>query len=424
MTETLPSVVAIDIGTHKISVLVGRVHAPDRIEVLGMAHAPNRGMHKGVIKNMDKVVAALKEAVAQAEDMADCRIHTAWVAIPSPEMKSFNASGRTPVMNGVIGTTEIVRTLEMAKSSHLMPDHYLINAVPLGVAIDDQSDWVDHPVGMAATHINGHYHLMMLPINTMQNLERAMKAAGVGIERMIVSSLATAEAVLLPDEREYGVCLVDIGAGTTNMAVYLEGRLILSHTIQRGGENVTRDIASVLQTTTEQAETLKMRHGCVDRAGVKPDQMIHVPGIGAAPGVTVSRIELTEIIMARYEEIFEHVRQQLDDSGAINVLRHGIVLSGDASQIEGAVALARRIIGVQVHLGNAPVGVEAANEERRPMLRRPVYATASGLLLYSQNEQQRMAEGSVEDNARGKPVVERLVVTPWRRLMDKLRQVI
>lgn len=131
--------------------------------------------------------------------------------------------------------TQIVRTLEMAKSSHLMPDHYLINAVPLGVAIDDQSDWVDHPVGMAATHINGHYHLMMLPINTMQNLERAMKAAGVGIERMIVSSLATAEAVLLPDEREYGVCLVDIGAGTTNMAVYLEGRLILSHTIQRGG---------------------------------------------------------------------------------------------------------------------------------------------------------------------------------------------
>jgi len=200
--------------------------------------------------------------------------------------------------------------------------------------------------------------------------------------------------------------------------------LILSHTIQRGGENVTRDIASVLQTTTEQAETLKMRHGCVDRAGVKPDQMIHVPGIGAAPGVTVSRIELTEIIMARYEEIFEQVRQQLEDSGAINVLRHGIVLSGDASQIEGAVALARRIIGVQVHLGNAPVGVEAANEERRPMLRRPVYATASGLLLYSQNEQQRMAEGSVDDGERGKPVVERLVVTPWRRLMDKLRQVI
>ena len=422
MSDTPTSIVAIDIGTNKIAVLVGHVHAPDRIEVVGMAYAPNRGMSKGVIKNMDKVVAAIKEAVAKAEDMADCRIHTAWVSIPSPELMSFNASGRTPVMNGTIGTTEVVRTLEMAKSSHLMPDHYLINAVSLGVAIDDQEEWVEHPVGMAARHINGHYHLMMLPINTMQNLERAMKGAGVGIERMIVSSLATAEAALLPDEREYGVCLVDIGAGTTNMSVYLDDRLILSHTLQRGGEHVTRDIAAVLQTTTEQAETLKIRHGCVDRAGIKPDQMIQVAGVGAAAGLSVSRIELAEIIMARYEEIFESVRAQLEQSGAINILRHGVVLSGDASQIEGAVVLARRILGVQVHLGNTPVSIDTA-EERRSQLRRPLYATACGLLRYTQSDQQRMSDTD-PDTERGQPVMERLVLTPWRRLMDKLRQVI
>lgn len=421
MTDSLQSVVAIDVGTHKIAVLVGRIHAPDRIEVIGMAHAPNRGMSKGVIKNMDKVVAAIKEAVAQAEDMADCRIHTAWVSIPSPDLKSFNASGRTPVMNGTVGTTEIVRTLEMAKSSHLMPDHYLINAVPLGVAIDDHPDWVDHPVGMAATHINGHYHLMMLPINTMQNLERAMKGAGIGIERMIISNLATAEAALLPDEREYGVCLIDIGAGTTNIAVYLEGRLILSHTLQRGGEHVTRDIAAVLQTTTEQAENLKIRHGCVDRASIKPDQMIHVPGVGAMPGLTVSRLELADIVMARYEELFEMIQQQLEDSGAINVLRHGVVLSGDASQIEGMVSLARRMLGVPAHLANAPSGIEII-EERRVALRRQMYSTASGLLLYSQSEQQRLAETSVDDAERHQPVVDRLVLNPWRRMMDKFRQ--
>ena len=423
MTDSLQSVVAIDVGTHKIAVLVGRIHAPDRIEVIGMAHAPNRGMSKGVIKNMDKVVAAVKEAVAQAEDMADCRIHTAWVSIPSPDLKSFNASGRTPVMNGTIGTTEIVRTLEMAKSSHLMPDHYLINAVSQGVAIDDHPDWVDHPVGMAATHINGHYHLMMLPINTMQNLERAMRGAGVGIERMLISNLATAEAALLPDEREYGVCLIDIGAGTTNIAVYLEGRLILSHTLQRGGEHVTRDIASVLHTTTEQAENLKIRHGCVDLASVKPDQMIHVPGVGAAAGLTVSRIELSEIIIARYEEILELVREQLDDSGAINVLRHGVVVSGDASQIEGLVSLARRVLGVQAHLANAPSGIDVI-EERRVALRRSMYSTATGLLLYSQSEQQRLTESSIEDSERHQPVVERLVLNPWRRMMDKFRQLI
>jgi cell division protein FtsA len=274
---------------------------------------------------------------------------------------------------------------------------------------------------MSAKHITGHYHLMMLPINTMQNLERAMKGAGVGIERMIVSSLATAESALLTDERLCGVCLIDIGAGTTNVSVYMEGHLILSHTIPRGGEHVTRDIAAVLQTTMEQAEALKIRHGCVDRAGVKPDQMIQVAGIGAAAGLTVSRIELADIITARYEEIFETVRQELEKSGAINVLQHGAVLAGDASQIEGAVTLARRVLGVKVHLGNTPVTVDTA-EDRRPQLRRAVYTTACGLLLYTQSDQQRIADSGQTDVEGGQSLIERMVLAPWHQMVDKLRQ--
>lgn len=421
MSELPPSVVAIDIGTHKVSVLVGRIHGPDRIEVVGMAHAPNRGMSKGAIKNLDKVVAAIKEAVAQAEDMADCRIHSAWVAIPSPDLMSFNASGRTPVMQHTIGTTELVRTLDMAKSSHLMPDYYLINAVRLGVEIDDQHEWVEHPIGMSAKHITGHYHLMMLPIHTMQNLERAMKGAGVGIDRMIVSSLATAESALLADERLCGVCLIDIGAGTTNVSVYMDGHLILSQTIAKGGEHVTRDIATMLQTTMEQAETLKIRHGCVDRAGVKPDQMIQVAGIGSAAGLTVSRIELADIITARYEEIFDTIRQELEHSGAINVLRHGVVLAGDASQIEGAVTLARRVLGVKVHLSNTPIMVDTS-EDRRPQLRRATYTTACGVLMYSQSDQQRIADAGQQDAESGQSSLETWVLSPWRKMVDKMRQ--
>ena len=422
MNDTVPSVVAIDIGTHKVSVLIARIHDAERIEVIGMAHAPNRGMTKGTIRSLDKVVAAIKDAVSQAEDMADCRIHTAWVAIPSAELKSFNASGRTPVMNQTVTTTEVVRTLEMAKSSHLMPDHYLTNAVSLGVAIDDHPDWVDHPINLSANFITGHYHLMMLPINTMQNLDKALKNAGIGVERMIISSLATSEAVLLKDEKEYGVCMVDIGAGTTNIAVYLEGRLILSSTIQQGGEHVTRDIASVMQTSTEQAEVLKMRHGCVDLAAVKPDQMIQIPGMGAAAGMVKSRIELAEVIIARYEEIFEEVRTQLENSGAINVLRHGVVLTGDACQIEGAVNLARRVLGVSVHLGNPPLVVDTSTESR-PLLRRSIYATASGLLMYSQNELQRATEVG-DDSVSGDGWVQQYFVQPWQGLMEKLRQLV
>jgi cell division protein FtsA len=419
--ETIPTIVAIDVGTHKVAVLIGRVHAADRIEVIGLGHAANRGMSKGMINNMDKVVAAIKEAVALAEDMADCRVHSAWVAIPSPELQSFNASGRTPVANGSITTAEIVRTLEMAKSSHLLPTHYLINAVPLGVAIDDREDWAEYPINMAASAITGHYHLMMLPNNIMQNIDKALKSANIGVERMIVSNLATAESTLLRDEKEYGVCLVDIGAGTTAISVYLESRLILSATLQRGGESVTRDIASVLHTSTEQAEMLKVRYGGVNRDLIRPDQMIQVAGAGNNPVLTLSRMDLADIVIARYEEIFEEVRRLLADSGAIGVLRHGVVLSGAACQIEGIVSLARNALGVPVHLGNHPASVEI-REERKPLLHRTIFATASGLLLYSQSENQRWSEATDRDTGR-EQIVTRLMVTPWRRLVDKLRAV-
>ncbi len=421
-TETIPTIVAIDVGTHKVAVLIGRVHAADRIEVIGLGHAANRGMSKGMINNMDKVVAAIKEAVALAEDMADCRVHSAWVAIPSPELQSFNASGRTPVANGSITTAEIVRTLEMAKSSHLMPTHYLINAVPLGVAIDDHEEWADFPINMAAGAITGHYHLMMLPNNTMQNIDKALKSANIGVERMIVSNLATAESTLLKDEKEFGVCLVDIGAGTTAISVYLENRLILSKTLQRGGESVTRDIASVLHTSVEQAEMLKVRYGGVNRELIRPDQMIQVAGVGSNPALTISRMDLADIIIARYEEILDEVRKLLVETGAIGVLRHGVVLTGASCQIEGIVNLARQSLGVPVHLGNHPASVEI-RDDRKPLLHRTIFATASGLLLYSQSENQRWNEDANRDAGRGEQIVTRLMVTPWRRLVDKLRTV-
>lgn len=385
MSEAVPSVVAIDIGTHKVSVLIGKVHDVDKIQVIGMATARNRGMSKGKIVSLDKVVTAIKNAVQEAEDMAECRIHSAWVSIPSCELKSFYASGHTLIENNekMITTNEVVRVLELAKASHLISDHYLISAVPLGFDFDDSGEWVQNPIGMSANSMTGHYQLMMLPISTMQNLERAMKGANISVEKMVVSSLATAEASLLKDEKEYGVCLIDIGAGTTNLAVYLDGRLALTQTLPLGGEHVTRDIAAVLQTTTDEAERIKLLYGCVDINVVKPDQMLQIQGIDGPQ--TISRIELTEIIVARYEEIFAQIRQELDNSGAMQGLYHGVVLTGDACQIEGMVTLARRKLGVSAHLGNPPLQV-TADEEHQAALRRSQYATAAGLMMFSQSE--------------------------------------
>ena len=387
MNEAVPSVVAIDIGTHKVSVLIGKVHAPDNIQVIGMATARNRGMNKGKIVSLDKVITAIKNAVQEAEDMAECRVHSAWISIPSAELKSFYASGRTPVENTdhTITTNEVVRALELAKASHLTSDHYQVSAVPLGFELDDAPEWVLNPIRMSAHSMTGHYHLMMLPISTMQNLDRALKGANIGVERMVISSLATAEASLLKDEREYGVCLLDIGAGTTNVAVYLDGRLAMTHTLQRGGEHVTRDIAAVLQTTTEEAERIKLLYGCVDLKVVKPDHMIQFQGIDGPQ--TISRIELTEIIIARYDEILGLVRDVLERNGAIHGLYHGVVLTGDAGQIEGMVSFARKALGVSAHLGNPPVQVHA-EDQNQAALRRSQYATAAGLLMFSQSDTQ------------------------------------
>lgn len=388
MSEAVPSVVAIDIGTHKVSVLIGKVHAADNIEVVGMAYAQNRGMNKGKIVSLEKVVSAIKNAVQKAEDMAECRVHSAWVAIPSTELRSFYASGRTPILNPeqTITTNELVRALDLAKASHLMADYYLASAVPLGFAVDDNDEWVQNPINLSGHSVTGHYQLMMLPIYTMQNLDKALKNAGIGVERMVISPLATAEASLLKDEKEYGVCLIDIGAGTTNIAVYFEGHLALARTLQLGGEHVTRDIAAVLQTTTEEAERLKRLHGCVDLSVIKPDQMIQMQTIDGTQ--TISRIELADIIVARYEDIFSRIHDDLESQGVLNGLYHGVVLTGDACQIEGAVSLARRKLGVSAHLGNPPVQVYC-KDELLPSLRRSVFATASGLLMFSQSDLQQ-----------------------------------
>ncbi|WOE30960.1 MULTISPECIES: cell division protein FtsA [unclassified Acinetobacter] len=383
MNEAVPSVVAIDIGTHKVSVLIGKVYAPNNIQVIGMATARNRGMSKGKIVSLDKVIIAIKNAVQEAEDMAECRVHSAWISIPSTELKSFYATGRTPIENHdhTITTSEVVRALELAKASHLTSDYYLVSAVPLGFDLDDSGEWVQNPIRMSARSMTAHYQLMMLPISTMQNLDRALKGANIGVEKMIISNLATAEATLLKDEKEYGVCLVDIGAGTTNLAVYLDGRLAFAYTIPRGGEHVTRDIAAVLQTTTEEAERIKLLYGCVDLSVVKPDHMIQIQCIDGPQ--TISRIELAEIIIARYEEILNLMSDQLTQSGAIHGLYHGVVLSGDASQIEGMVSLVRRHLGVSAHLGNPPTEVYA-EDQHQAALRRSQYITAAGLLMYSQ----------------------------------------
>lgn len=420
MSEAVPAIVAIDIGTYKVSVLIAKVHAPDHIQVTGLATVRNRGMQKGKIVSLDKVIAAIKNAVAEAEDLAECRVNSAWVCIPCTELQSHYATGRVNIANHEqrIGTLDVSKALDLAKAGFMTPDHYLASAVPMGFELDGQTDWAQNPVDMSASQMVGHYQLMMMPISTMQNLDRAMKAANITVEKMVVSSLASAEASLLKDEKEYGVCLLDMGAGITTLTVYIEGRLALVRTIQKGGEHVTRDIATVLQTTTDEAERLKLLHGCVDLSLIKPEQMIQIETINGPQ--TISRIELAEIIMARYEDILQQIQSELQATGAIHGLYHGVVLAGDACQIEGMVSLTRRMLGVSAHLGNPPTMV-TADEKILPSLRRSKYATAAGLLLFSQSELQDSVEES-EDMMQRRPLLRRLS-SGWDALNRKFKDI-
>src|SRR5690606_17210286 len=227
---------------------IGKVHAPDNIQVIGMATARNRGMSKGKIVSLDKVITAIKNAVQEAEDMAECRVHSAWVSIPSAELKSFYASGRTSIDNSehAITTSEVVRALELAKASHLTSDHYLVSAVPLGFELDDSPEWVLNPIRMSAHSMTGHYHLMMLPISTMHNIDLALEVDNTGVKQFVASSLATAGASVMYEEKEYGECFVDNGAGTSDVAVYVDASQALTHTFECDREDVIRDISEVL----------------------------------------------------------------------------------------------------------------------------------------------------------------------------------
>ena len=424
MSSELPYIVALDLGVTHVTALVARMPVEGSpLEIVGMGQARNRGMRRGVIDNMELLVAAIKEAVAKCEDMADCRIHSAWISIPAASLHSVNASGRI-AYTGVIGNSELAATLNQAKAQHLLTDHYLINAVPLGMLLDGQEDWIQHPQGLPVQRqIEGHYHLMMLPLSFMQNLDKAFKVAGVAIERLIINTLATSEVVLFKQERDGGVCLLDMGASITQIAVYLQNRLILSHTIPLGGDSVTSDIAQVLGISFERAEQLKISQGGVNAQHVRADQMIYLPP--GPDGVTggISRIELVTIMQARYQEILRKVRGVLEESGGLGVIAQGVVLAGQAARVPGLEEMARQQLGVSARLARPTNAVISQKDTRPTSLMDTSYLSPCGLLWYSQSKQ-RQLETPIEAEKVNPSGMKDVLLVPWRRLVDAMKKVI
>ena len=384
-----PMIVAVDIGTSKVVCLVGQINPSEQsLEIVGYGIRPSRGMRKGVVVNIDKTLEDVQGAVAEAELMADCRIHSAFIGIAGSHIGGRNSQAVVAIRDGEVSQMDIDRVIDAAKSGANPADQRILHVLPQEFIVDDQGD-VRNPLGMAGVRLEGHIHMVTCSANAAQNLEKCVKGAGLDLDEVVLEQLASSHGVLTEDEKELGVCMVDIGGGTTDIAVFVRGAIRHTAVIPIAGDQVTNDIAMALRTPTPAADEIKIRHACVVPQMVDPEQTISVPGMGDRPARTMARQTLAAVVEPRYEELFSLIQMELERSGYGDQLAAGIVLTGGSSKIEGAVQLAESIFHMPVRIG-MPKSLRLGGME--DLLQNPIYATSIGLLMYGK---QRTLQGMV-----------------------------
>ncbi len=376
-----PMIAALDIGTSKVVAVVARLHPDQSVEVMGIGTRPSLGVKRGAVVNMELTRQAIDGAVREAALMANCDIHTVYVGIAGSHIGGRNAQAVVAVA-GVVSEEDVARVIDTAKSGSLPADHGILHILPQDFVVDDQDD-IRAPVGMSAKRLEAHIHVISALNNAQQNIEKCVQDSDLAVDGMVLEQLASGYAVLTEDERELGVCVVDMGAGTTDIAVFYGGAIRYTATIPIAGDQVTNDIAMTLRTPTQDANELKMRYASALAQMVNPEQEIEVPGMGERGVRKMSRQTLAEVVEPRYDELFYMVLAELERSDMLHRLPAGIVLTGGAARIEGAVQLAESVFNMPVRLGLPSQGRLSGMAD---ILRNPIYATAVGLLLWGQQE--------------------------------------
>ncbi len=384
-----PMIVGIDVGTAKVVTLVGQINADGELEIVGVGMKPSRGMKKGVVVNIEQTVQSIQGAVAEAELMADCKIHSAYIGIAGSHIGGRNSQAVVAIREGEVQQGDIDRVIDAAKSGPIPTDQRILHILPQEFLVDDQGD-VRDPLGMAGVRLEGHVHLVTCSVNALQNLEKCVRSCGIDIDDMILEQLAASHAVLTEDEKEHGVCLVDIGGGTTDIAVFSKGAIRHTAVIPIAGDQVTNDIAMALHTPTQDADEIKTKYACAVAQMVDPEQSINVPGMGDRPARKLSRQTLAEVVEPRYDELFSLVQTELERSGFLGKLAAGVVLTGGSAKIEGAVALAESIFHMPVRIG-MPQSLRVGGMGE--VLRNPIYSTGVGLLLYGKKQWEENQSG-------------------------------
>ncbi len=377
-------IVGLDIGTNKVAAIVGEVTPRNELEIKGIGTHASRGMKKGVVVNIESTVQSIQRAVEEAELMAGCNIDSVYAGIAGSHVKSTNSHGVVAVPDREVLAHDVQRVIETAEAMAIPTDQKMLHVLPQEFIIDHQ-DGVRDPVGMSGVRLEAKVHLVSCAANALQNIKKCIERCGLRVNQIILEQLASSYAVLSDDERELGVCLVDIGGGTSDIAVFTKGAIRHTAVIPVAGDHVTNDIAMALRTPTKDAEDIKIRYGCALAQLVDggDKNTIEVPGAGDRPPRQLPRQTLAAVVAPRYEELFEVIRAELQRSGYEPLIATGIVLTGGASKMEGVVELAEEIFQLPVSLG-APKNLSGLKD----IVRNPIHSTGVGLMLYGMQREQ------------------------------------
>ncbi len=374
-------IVGLDIGTSKVVAIVGAINSEGRLEIVGIGSHPSRGLKKGVVVNIESTVQSIQRAIEEAELMAGCQIHSVYAGIAGSHIRSLNSHGIVAIRDREVYQLDLERVIDAAQAVAIPADQKVLHILPQEYVIDTQ-EGIKEPLGMSGVRLEAKVHLVTCAVNAAQNIEKCIRRCGLEVEDIILEQLASSYAVLTDDERELGVCLVDIGGGTTDIAIFTEGAIRHTGVIPIAGDQVTNDIAMALRTPTQHAEEIKIKYACALTQLAGADETIKVPSVGERAPRDLSRQALAEVVEPRYDELFTLVQAELRRSGFEDMIAAGIVLTGGTSKMEGVVELAEEIFHVPVRIGT-PQDIEGLTD----IVRNPIYSTGVGLLQYGLKQQ-------------------------------------
>jgi cell division protein FtsA len=369
-------VVGLDVGTSKIVAIVGESQPDGSVEVIGLGSHPSTGLRRGVVVDMASTEQAIQRAVEEAELMAGCEIHSVYAGISGSHIRSLNSDGTVAIKDKEVSEGDVERVLDAARAVPVAADQKILHVLPQEYVIDNQ-DGIRQPIGMAGVRLEAHVHVVTAALSATQNISKCVARCGLTVDELIMQPLAASYAVLTDDEKDLGVCLVDIGAGTTDIAVFTDGAIRHTACIPIAGDQVTNDIAVALRTPTQHAEDIKIKYACALEQLARNDESIQVPSVGDRTSRQLARQTLAQVVEARYRELFSLIQAELRRSGFENMIAAGLVMTGGASRIEGAEELAEEIFHMPVRLA-VPQYVTGLSD----VVSNAIHATGVGLLLY------------------------------------------